>query len=79
VCPHHAQKNALKPWQQKPWVIPPQANAAFIWAMEDVLEVYAHPDDPQRPQVCLDETSKQLVADTWMSIPVAPGQPERLD
>jgi len=32
--------------------------------MEDVLEVYARPHDPERPVVCLDETSKQLVAET---------------
>jgi DDE superfamily endonuclease len=79
VCPHHAQKNALKPWQQKQWVIPPQANAEFVCAMEDVLEVYTRPYDPQRPQVCLDETSKQLVAETREPIPTAPGQPERID
>jgi hypothetical protein len=30
--------------------------------MEDVLEVYQTPHDPQRPLVCLDETSKQLIA-----------------
>jgi hypothetical protein len=47
--------------------------------MEDVLEVYTRPYDPQRPQVCLDETSKQLVADTRAPIPAAPGQPERID
>jgi len=47
--------------------------------MEDVLEVYTRPYDPQRPQVCLDETSKQLVAETREPIPAAPGQPARVD
>lgn len=47
--------------------------------MEDVLEVYTRPYDAQRPQVCVDETSKQLVAETRMPIPAAPGQPERVD
>src|SRR5215211_7179882 len=47
--------------------------------MEDVLEVYTRPYDPQRPQVCLDETSKPLVAETRVPIPAAPGQPERID
>jgi DDE superfamily endonuclease len=47
--------------------------------MEDVLEVYTRPDDPRRPQVCLDETSKQLVAETREPVPAAPGQPERGD
>ena len=38
-------------------MIPPQANAAFVAAMEDVLEVYQRPHDPNRPLVCLDEMS----------------------
>jgi hypothetical protein len=76
---NHAQKNDLKPWLQKQWVIPPQANAEFVCAMEDVLEVYKRPQDPERPVVCLDETSKQLIGETRTPIPVAPGQPERID
>jgi len=31
--------------------------------MEDVLEVYTRPYDPKRPQVCMDETSKQFLAE----------------
>ena len=60
-------------------MIPPQANAEFVCAMEDVLEVYTRPYDPQRPQVCVDETSKQLVAETRTPIPATPGQPQRVD
>jgi hypothetical protein len=60
-------------------VIPPQRNAEFVCAMEDVLEVYTRAYDPQRPQVCIDETSKQLVAETRAPIPAAPGQPTRVD
>jgi hypothetical protein len=60
-------------------VIPPQANAEFVCAMEDVREVYARPDDPARPVVCLDELSKQPVAETRVPLPVEPGQPERVD
>ena len=47
--------------------------------MEDVLEVYTRPYDPQRPQVCIDETSTQLVAETRAPLPASPGQPERVD
>jgi hypothetical protein len=47
--------------------------------MEDVLEVYKRPYDPKRPQVCMDETSKQLLADTREPIPAEPGSPERFD
>ncbi len=47
--------------------------------MEDVLEVYHRPHDPDRPVVCLDETSKQLIAETRVPIPAKPGQPARYD
>ena len=60
-------------------MIPPQANAEFVCAMEDVLAVYTRPYDPARPVVCLDEISKQLVAETRTPLPAAPGQPERVD
>lgn len=79
VCADHAQQNALKPWQEKQGVIPPQANAALVCAMEDGLEVYTRPYDPRHPQVCLDETSQQRVAETREPMPVAPGQAERVD
>jgi hypothetical protein len=60
-------------------VIPPEQNADFVAAMEDVLEVYQRPRDPQRPLVCLDEQSKQLIKETRAPIPAAPGRPERHD
>ena len=47
--------------------------------MEDTLEVYHRPHDPDRPLVCLDETSKQLVAETRQPLPMLPGQPARYD
>jgi hypothetical protein len=61
------------------WCIPPKQNAEFVAAMEDVLEVYHRPYDPRRPMVCLDEASKQLVAQTRPSIPARPGQVARVD
>ena len=54
-------------------------------AMEDVLDVYERPYDPRRPVVCLDETNKQLVAETRTPLPPAPardgkpGRPARFD
>jgi DDE superfamily endonuclease len=74
-----AQKNTLKPHLRKQWVIPPQANAAFVAAMEDVLVVYQRPHDPDRPVVCLDETTKQLIKETRVPIPPKPAQPVRHD
>lgn len=47
--------------------------------MEDVLEVYHRAYDPSRPQVCLDETSKQLLEHTRVPIPPSPGVRERSD
>ena len=47
--------------------------------MEDVLEVYARPRDPERPLVCLDETSKQLIAETRTPQPATHGRPARVD
>ena len=47
--------------------------------MEDVLDVYQCPLDPARPLVCLDETSRQLLADTREPLPVSPGYPARYD
>ena len=47
--------------------------------MEDVLSVYTRPRDPDRPVVCLDETSKQLVAETHAPVAMQPGLPARVD
>ena len=47
--------------------------------MEDVLSVYTLPRDPDRPVVCLDETSKQLVAETRSPVAMRPGLPARVD
>ncbi len=60
-------------------MIPPDANAAFVAGMEDVLEVYQRPHDPACPVVCLDETSKQLVKETRVPVPAKPGRPARYD
>ena len=47
--------------------------------MEDVLDVYARPYDPAHPVVCLDETSRQVLAETRAPLPVAPGRAARHD
>ena len=60
-------------------MIPPYANPGFIAAMEDVLETYQKPRDPDRPLVCLDETSKQLIIETRAPIPTKPGRAVRRD
>jgi hypothetical protein len=47
--------------------------------MEDVLAVYTRPYDPRYPQVCMDETSTQLVGDPRAPLPAAPGRVRRQD
>ena len=47
--------------------------------MEDVLKVYQRPRDPERPVVCLDETSKQLIVETRAAVPAKPGRKARHD
>ena len=76
---HDAEKNVLQPHRKQQWVIPPDQNAEFVAAMEDVLEVYQRSRDPKRPLVCLDEQSKQLIRETRKPIPAAPGRPQRVD
>jgi DDE superfamily endonuclease len=61
------------------WAIPPEHSAEFVAAMEDVLAVYRRPPDPAHPVICMDETSKQLVGETRIPLPVEPGQPQRED
>ena len=48
-------------------------------AMEDVLDLYAEPYDPERPVVCFDETSTQLLAVVREPLPAQPGRPKRED
>jgi len=47
--------------------------------MEDILEVYRRPYDPEEPMVCMDETTKQLTKETRRTIPAEPGIPVRFD
>jgi hypothetical protein len=61
------------------WCIPPEANAEFAWRMEDVLSVYKRPYDRACPQVCMDEASKQLVAEVRQPEEVKPGKVRRQD
>src|SRR6266403_70397 len=55
------------------------SNSTFVAAMEDVLAVYTRPRDSDCPLVCLDETSKQLIAETRVPIPMKAGRPARFD
>ena len=73
-----AEENALKPWRKQQWCIP-KVSSEFVAAMEDVLDLYAEPRDPERPVVCFGETSTQLQADAREPLPAKPGRPRRED
>lgn len=73
------KKTRLLPWLKQCWCIPPEASAACVWRMEDVLEVSTRPDDPRFPPMCRDESAKQLLRDKRESLSLQPGQPERVD
>lgn len=47
--------------------------------MEDVLDVYELPYDPQRPVVCMDEKPYQLLGDARESLPMRPGDIQKVD
>ena len=60
-------------------MIPPKQNAAFVAAMEDILDVYQRPYDAKRPVVNMDEHPVQLVKETRLPVATRPGKPERYD
>jgi hypothetical protein len=60
-------------------VIPPEQNGSFVAHMERVLSVYKRILNPRNPVVCMDESPKQLIAETKVPISASPGQPARHD
>lgn len=60
------------------WCIP-QANAEYVACMEDILDQYEQPYDPQRPLVCFNEGLKQLIEEARVGRPAKPGRRERYD
>jgi hypothetical protein len=70
------KKNKIKAWQEQMWCLP-SASAAFVAAMEQVLDVYVQAYDPKHPKVCFDESSKQLIEQ--MRLPVQVGKVRRVN
>ena len=54
-------------------------SSEYVAAMEDVLDLYSEPYDAERPVVCFDETSTQLLADVREPLLAQPGRPRRED
>ena len=61
------------------WVIPPDANAEFVAAMEEVLETYERPYDASLPVVCMDEQPIQLTKETRKPIDATLSHAKRID
>src|SRR5258708_21721 len=74
------QKNILKPHLKQQWVIPPDASAAFVANMEDVLEVYQRSHDPPRPLKAPSPLprSRRAGREVGMSSPAEGGRGRRL-
>ncbi|WP_322906126.1 IS630 family transposase [Paenibacillus campi] len=64
---------------KKQWCIPPKANAEFVARMEDILETYARPYDPDCPLICMDEQPVQLCAHTRPPQPMKSGNVQKED
>nr|WP_306239328.1 IS630 family transposase [Ornithinimicrobium cryptoxanthini] len=64
---------------KKCWTIPPKANGEFVARMEDVLEVYHRPYDPNVPAVCMDEKPYPLHGHAREPVPAAPGRDRKED
>jgi hypothetical protein len=60
-------------------VIPPNQNAAFVACMEDILDLYQQPYDPESPVICMDEKPYQLLGESRQAIPMKRGCPKRQD
>jgi len=63
----------------KGWVIPPLENGDFVANMEMVLDVYKIPYNKALPVVCMDESPKQLIKQTRISIERKPGSDAKED
>ena len=80
-CARYSKKRTQAPvlqrgrlWKKKEWCIP-KLSGEFVARMEDVLDLYHEEYDRERPVVCFDESSKQLLGDVRPPIETAPVRP----
>jgi hypothetical protein len=62
------RKKTLKPKLKQQYVISPDVTAAFVAAIEDVIEVYHKPRNSDRPVGCVDEPLKQLIVGSQQTV-----------
>lgn len=73
------KKNRLKPHRTEYWCIPAKAEPEFVACMEDFLDVYELPYNPQIPVVCMDEKPYQLLGEAKDSWAMRPGNNKKVD
>jgi len=64
---------------KKQWVIPKGQDGEFVARMEDILELYGLPYDPEIPVVCFDEKPYSLLSERYAPLPMKPGKEARED
>ena len=84
-CARYSKKRTQAPvlqrgrlWQKQEWCIP-KLSGEFVARMEDVLDLYQQAYHPERPVVCFDETSRQLIGEVRPPLAAAPGRVARYD
>jgi hypothetical protein len=73
------KKNELRPHLKKCWTIPPTANGEFVARMEDVLDVYARPRNPEVPVLCIRREALPAVGPCPRTDPRDAGQDRKED
>lgn len=61
------------------WCIPPKESAEFVANMEDILDIYEMPYNPELPVVCMDEKPYQCLGDVREALPPRPGNNQKID
>lgn len=61
------------------WCIPPKDSAEFVAHMEEILDTYERPYDPELPVVCMDEKPYQCLGETCAPLPMRPGDNQKID
>lgn len=72
-------KNDLRPHLNEYWCIPPNEDAEFVANMEDILDVYQQPYDPEYPLWCMDEKPYQILDESRNPLPMRPGDTAKID
>ena len=73
-----SENSEIRPWQKKQWCIP-TISPEYVFRMEDILDLCEEPYNPAFPCICFDEKSYQLIGETAVPLPAAPGRPLRYD